>query len=73
MGTWGQSWQSLDVDIVNWSLVLSSELKSVLVLCDGEEDGMVTVDVLTEGDAGSGCVCDLQLLFVGSHLLPQGM
>ena len=53
----GCSWQLLAVDIVDWSLVLSSDSASVLVLCVGEEDGLVIVDVLNWGNACSGCVC----------------
>ena len=46
MGRWDHSWQSLAVDIVDWSLVLSSELESVLSVCDDEEIGLVPVPVV---------------------------
>ena len=77
MGEWGWSGCSLAADIVDWSLVLSSELESVLLVCHGDEDGLVSVDVLIEGVEGSGhvcvCVCLLKLLFVGFHSVPQGV
>ena len=56
MGMWSQSWQLLPVDSVDWLLVFSSELESELWVCDSEEDGLVSVDVLIEGDESPGCV-----------------
>ena len=47
---------SLVVEIVKWSLVLSSDSESVLLACDGKEEGL-SVDMLIVGDEGSGGVC----------------
>ena len=73
MGRWGHNWQSLAVDTVDWLLVLWSE--SALVLHDvSEEDGLETVDVLVEGDAGAGAsLCLLVVSFVGLRSLPEGV
>ena len=56
--------------IVDKLLVLSSELESLWV-CDGEGDGLVSV--LIDGDEGSACVCNLQLLLVSFHSVSQGV
>ena len=53
---WSQSRQALPVNIVEWSLVLSSDSESVLLVCDGDEDGLKSVDVL-EDDSGTGGIC----------------
>ena len=58
MGSLGHSCLSLAVEIVEWSLVLSSESDSVLLVYDGEKHGL-SVDILIVGDEGSGCVCVL--------------
>ena len=56
MGIWGHTCLLLAVEIVKWSLVLSSS-ESVLFLYDGKEHGL-SEDVLVVGDEGSwGNVC----------------
>ena len=59
MGSQGHSCLSPVVEIVEWSLVLSSS-ESVLLGCDGEEHGL-SVDILIVGDEGSGVVYVLSL------------
>ena len=56
MASWGHSCLLLAVEIVDWSLVISSETDTVLLVCDGKEHRL-SVDILFVVDEGSRDVC----------------
>ena len=53
MGSWGHSCLLLVVEIVEWSLVLSSS-ESVLFVCDGREHGLSDDALVVSDDSSEG-------------------